>query len=39
MQKSSDDTVDFLVHFCRDRDIELDDVLNDNDESDENDKD
>lgn len=33
---SCDDTVDFLVNFCKDRDIELDDILNDNDdESDE----
>lgn len=37
---SCDDTVDFLVNFCKERDIELDDVLNDNDdESDENDED
>lgn len=35
---SCDDTVDFLVDFCKERDIELDDVLNDNDdESDEDD--
>lgn len=35
---SCDDTVDFLVNFCKERDIELDDVLNDNDdESDEDD--
>lgn len=37
---SCDDTVDFLVNFCKERDIELDDVLNDNDdESDEDDED
>lgn len=36
---SCDDTVDFLVNFCKERDIELDDVLNDNDdESDEDDE-
>lgn len=35
---SCDDTVDFLVHFCKDRDIELDDILNNDDESDENDE-
>ena len=35
---SCDDTVDFLVNFCTERDIELDDVLNDNDESDEDDE-
>jgi len=33
---SCDDTVDFLVNFCKERDIELDDILKDNDdESDE----
>ena len=31
---SCDDTVDFLVNFCKDRDIELDDILNDNDNDD-----
>lgn len=31
---SCDDTVGFLVDFCKDRDIELDDVLNDNDNND-----
>lgn len=31
---SCDDTVDFLVNFCKERDIELDDVLNDNDDDD-----
>lgn len=31
---SCDDTVDFLVNFCKDRDIELDDILNDNDDTD-----
>lgn len=36
---SCDDTVGFLVDFCKDRDIELDDILNDNDdESDEDDE-
>lgn len=30
---SCDDTVDFLVNFCKDRDIEIDDILN-NDEDD-----
>lgn len=36
---SCDDTVDFLVNFCKDRDIELDDILNDNDdESDDDDE-
>lgn len=36
---SCDDTVDFLVNFCKERDIELDDVLNDNDdESDDDDE-
>lgn len=37
---SCDDTVDFLVNFCKERDIELDDILNDNDddESDEDDE-
>ena len=34
---SCDDTVDFLVNFCKDRDIELDDILNDNDEEDDDD--
>ena len=28
---SCDDTVDFLVNFCKDRDIELDNILNDED--------
>lgn len=32
---SCDDTVDFLVNFCKDRDIELDDILNDNDDNEE----
>lgn len=38
---SCDDTVDFLVNFCKERDIELDDILNgnDDDESDEDDED
>lgn len=31
---SCDDTVDFLVNFCNERDIELDDILNDNDDDD-----
>lgn len=37
---SCDDTVDFLANFCKERDIELNDVLNDNndDESDEDDE-
>lgn len=36
---SCDDTVGFLVDFCKDRDIELDDILNDNDdESDDDDE-
>lgn len=30
---SCDDTVDFLVNFCKERDIELNDVLNDNDDN------
>lgn len=28
---SCDDTVDFLVNFCTERDIELDNILNDED--------
>lgn len=37
---SCDDTVDFLVNFCKERDIELNDVLNDNDDNtDEDDED
>jgi len=36
---SCDDTVEFLVNFCKERDIELDDILKDNDdESDEDDE-
>ena len=35
---SCDDTVDFLVNFCKDRDIELDDILNDDTEDDEDDE-
>ena len=37
---SCDDTVDFLVNFCKDRDIELDNILNDedNEEDDEDDE-
>lgn len=35
---SCDDTVDFLIDFCKDRDIELDDILNDNDDDIEDDE-
>lgn len=35
---SCDDTVDFLVNFCKERDIEIEDILNNDDESDENDE-
>lgn len=36
---SCDDTVDFLVNFCNERDIELDDILNDNDDDTEEEED
>lgn len=35
---SCDDTVDFLVNFCNERDIEIEDILNNDDESDEDDE-
>ena len=36
---SCDDTVGFLVNFCKERDIEIEDILNNDDESDEDDDD
>lgn len=36
---SCDDTVDFLINFCKNRDIELDDILNDNDDDTEDEED
>lgn len=36
---SCDDTVDFLVNFCKERDIELDDILNDHDDESDEDED
>ena len=36
---SCDDTVSFLLDFCKDRDIEIEDILNNDDESDKDDED
>lgn len=36
---SCDDTVDFLVNFCKERDIEIEDILNNDDTDDEEEED